>query len=261
MVELSFWDHLVELTKRMRVILVSLIVSTIVVMTVPVTLDFTSFLSTTNPFYPTMATLVIRDFQQKFLPPEAQLLPMSPFAPMEVYMLISVVLGVVISTPVISYELYKFLNPALHKHERKAALQFVASFAGLFIFGFMLGYLYIVPTTIRTAVIFSKMLGLSALLYSFNEFFSMVSLSLLLSSMIFTFPIYIVLLVKVGILHTRQLTKNRKYLYGGVLILIAFLDPEPGLVTEGILFIPIIILLETSIIIAKRIEKKREAAT
>jgi sec-independent protein translocase protein TatC len=89
----------------------------------------------------------------------------------------------------------------------------------------------------------------------------MVSLSLLLSSMIFTFPIYIVLLVKVGILHTRQLTKNRKYLYGGVLILIAFLDPEPGLVTEGILFIPIIILLETSIIIAKRIEKKREAAT
>jgi len=258
--ESSFWDHLVELTKRLRMIVISLIISTVVVMTVPVTLDFAGFLSTTNPFYPTMATLVIRDFQQKFLPPEAQLLPMSPFAPLEVYMLISVVLGVIISTPVISYELYKFLNPALHKHERKAALQFVASFVGLFIFGFMLGYLYIVPTTMRTALVFSNMLGLTNLFYSFNEFFSIVSLSLFLCSMIFTFPIYIVLLVKVGILHTRQLTKNRKYLYGGVIVLIAFLDPEPGLVTEGILFIPIIVLLEASIIIAKRIEKKREAA-
>jgi sec-independent protein translocase protein TatC len=71
---------------------------------------------------------------------------------------------------------------------------------------------------------------------------------------------YIILLVKAGILKTESITKNRKYLYGVLFILIAIVDPEPGLVTEGFLFIPLVILTEVSIIIAKRIEKARKTS-
>lgn len=254
--EINFWGHLVELVSRLRIMLIAVIISSVVVMLLPVSLEFLDF-SVTDPFYPTLATVVIRDFQQRFLPTNASLLPMSPFAPLEVYMFVSFILGLVISSPVAAFELYKFLNPALFEHERKMIMRFVVSFAGLFIIGFVMGYLLIVPVTMRTLFAFSGLLNLPPI-YDFTEFFSLIGLSLFLCGFIFTFPTYIVLLVKAGILQTGQLTKNRKYLYGGIIIVIAIVDPEPSLVTEALLFIPIVILMEVSIFISKRIEKARE---
>ena len=83
---------------------------------------------------------------------------------------------------------------------------------------------------------------------------------LLICGLIFTFPTYIYILVKASILKTEQLTKNRKYLYGIILIGIAVLDPDPTMITEVVTFIPIVVLMEVTILISKRIEKKREAA-
>lgn len=252
---MSFLDHTKELLNRLRMILYSVIISTIIVTLMPVSLDF----SATNLFYSTVTSSVIRNLQERFLPTEAELLPLSFLAPLEVYVFVSIILGVIISLPVISYELYKFINPALYSHEKKAVLQFVVSFFGLFIFGFVLGYLYVVPATMRMLFMFSNLLNLPPK-YDFAAFFSLIGFTLLLCGLIFTFPTYIVLLVKANILKTESLTKNRKYLYGVLLILIAIVDPEPGLVTEGLIFIPLVILTEISIIIAKRIEKAREAS-
>lgn len=255
---MTFLQHTKELLNRLRTILYSVAISTIIVMLMPASTDFSDF-SLTNLYYATITSSLIKNLQERFLPAEAELLPLSFLAPLEVYIFVSIILGVVISLPVIAYELYKFINPALYKHERKAALQFVASFFGLFIFGFVLGYLYIVPITMRMLFSFSSLLGLPPK-YDFASFFSVVGFTLLLCGLIFTLPIYIVLLVKAGILETRYVTKNRKYLYGILIIMIAILDPEPGLVTESLVFIPLVILTEVSIIIAKRIEKAREAA-
>lgn len=254
-VAMTFMDHLRELLTRLRTILYAVIISTVIAMLVPVNLDFLT-VSSENPFYATITSQVIRNLEDRFRPAGAELLPLSPLAPAEVYFFVSIILGILISSPVISYELYKFINPALHKHERKDALQFVAAFAGLFIFGFALGYLFIVPMTMRVLFFFADLLDLPPW-YDFSAFFSTIGFSLLLCGLIFTFPTYIVLLVKAGILKTRLITENRKYLYGGLLVLIAILDPEPGLITESVVFIPLVILTEVSIFIAKRIEKAR----
>ena len=251
--ELTFWDHLTELLNRVRTILYSVVIATVAVMLIPIGLDF----SVTNPFYTTITSFVILNMQERFLPPEAQLLPLSFTAPLEVYIFVSVILGVTISLPVISYEFYKFINPALRKGERTAALQFVISFAGLFAFGFAIGYLFVMPATMQMLFSFSNLLELPPL-YDFAAFFSIVGFSLFLSGLVFTFPIYIVLLVKAGILKTSSITKNRKYLYGGLLVVIALLDPEPGLITEGFVFLPLVVLTEVSILISKRVEKSRE---
>lgn len=255
---MTFLEHTKELLNRFRIVLYSVVISTIIVMLMPASMDFSDF-SATNLFYATITSSVIRNLQERFLPAEAELLPLSFLAPLEVYVFVSIILGVVISLPVIAYELYKFINPALYKHERKAALQFVASFFGLFLFGFLLGYLYTVPITMRMLFLFSSLLDLPPK-YDFASFFSVVGFTLLLCGLIFTFPTYIVLLVKAGILETKYITKNRKYLYGVLIIMVAIVDPEPGLVTESLVFIPLVILTEVSIIIAKRIEKAREAA-
>ena len=161
--------------------------------------------------------------------------------------------------PIISYEIYKFINPALYKHERNAILQLLISFVGLFAFVFIFGYLYIVHLSIRTIFIFSDMLNLPPI-YAFSEFFSLVGFALLTCGLIFALPTFLVLLVKAGILETKSLTGNRKYLYGFLVIIIALLDPDPGLVTESLVFLPLVVLTEISILIAKRIEKTHKAS-
>lgn len=251
----SFLDHTKELLYRLRTIVASIVIASVAVMLVPVSLDF----SAGNLFYATITSSVIRDLQARYLPVGAELLPLSFLAPLEVYVFVSIILGVVISFPVISYELYKFINPALYKHEKRVILQYLASFIGQFIFGFLLGYFFVVPATMNMLFMFPSLLDLPPV-YDFASFFSLIGFTLLSCGLIFTLPTYIVLLVKVGILKTKSLTKNRKYMYGILIILIAIIDPEPGLITEAFIFIPLVILIEISIAIAKRIEKNRDAA-
>ncbi len=255
---LTFWEHTQELLLRLRTVSFALIVSTIVVMVVPIQLDLAE-LSAANPWYQTISSFVIRKLQSDFLPADIELLPISWFAPLEVYVFVSLLLGVVISSPVIMYELYKFANPAFHQHERRLVYPFVISFTCLFMFGLTLGYLIVAPATVRAMILFADFVGLTPT-YAFSEFFSLVMTTLLLCGFIFTFPVYVVLLVKVGIITTEQIKKNRKYIYVGVVVLIAFIDPEPSLVTEIATILPLIVLMEISLLIARRFEKQREAA-
>lgn len=253
---LSFWEHLTELLSRFRIVAYAIIISTVAVMVIPISIDL-SGISALNPWYQTISSFVIRKLQTDFLPADIELLPISWFAPLQVYIFVSMMLGVLISSPVIMYELYNFINPALHQRERSLLYPFIIAFTGLFIFGFILGYVVIIPATVRAMVMFTKMLGLNPV-YGFSDFFSVVMMTLLLTGFIFTFPIYVVLLVQAGIITTEQIKKNRKYIYVGAIVLIALIDPEPSLITEITCIIPIIILMEASILIAHRFEKQRE---
>ncbi|MFX0197761.1 MAG: twin-arginine translocase subunit TatC [Candidatus Hodarchaeota archaeon] len=255
---LTFWQHTMELLSRLRTVFYALIVSTIVVMVVPIQLNLAN-VSASDPWYQTISSFVIQKLQTDFLPTDVELLPISWLAPLEVYIYVSLILGVLISSPITMYELYKFINPALYQHERKTVFPFVISFTCLFIFGFTLGYVVVVPATVKAMVLFANLLGLSPS-YAFSDFFSLVMLTLLLCGFIFTFPTYIVLLVKAGVITTEQIKKNRKYIYVGAVALIAFIDPEPSLVTETTTIIPLIALTEVSILIARRFEKQREEA-
>jgi len=218
-------------------------------MLLPINFDPTS----PNFFNQTVASAIITNFQETFLPDSILLIPISFFAPLEVYLFISFIIGATVSFPVALYEIYRFFSPALYHHERAFALKFTALFIGLFSFGLTLGYLYIVPLTFKTMLLFSELLNLS-LTYNFADFYSMVGMILLVTGLLFTFPIYVYLLVRAGILKTQQLTKNRKYLYGAILIIIAIVDPDPSLITEMVTFIPIIILMEVTILLSKRLE-------
>lgn len=251
--ELPFWGHVRELLYRLRRIFFSVIISTIVVMAFPISFDLATLFSP-NPQYITITTFIIKKMQEDFLPPEVELMPVGWFAPIEVYFYVSIMLGVIISLPVIAYELYGFINPALHEHERKLLLRFVASFSALFILGFVMGYMFVIPLTMRTLLLFVEPLGLVPR-YEVTSFFSLVVGGLFICGLIFTFPTFLVLLVKAGVLSTGYITRNRKYIYPGLIIAISILDPDPGLVTEIFIGIPIIILIEASIIIARRFEK------
>jgi sec-independent protein translocase protein TatC len=252
--ELTFWEHLEELLNRLRTALYALVFSTLVVMAFPITLDFGKLFSE-NPWYPTVASLVIDKIRTDFVPPDVELMPISWYAPLEVYVYISLVLGAILSLPLIAYNLHKFIDPALHEKEKKAVTPFVVSFTGLFLFGVLIGYMLVMPATIRILLLTAQPFGLAPR-YEFAQFFSLVAGGLFVCGFVMTFPVFLVLFVKVGLLETKQLKANRKYIYGGIMITISILDPDPTLVTETFLGIPVIIALEVAIRLASRYEKK-----
>lgn len=248
-VKLTFWGHVVELFRRLRIIFFVIAFFTIIVMVVPISLE------SSDGWYPTITSSAIAQMQRDFLPAGAQLLPVHWVAPLEVYLFTSLILGVMFSSPVIAYELYKFINPALRKREKKAVFKFVAPFVGLYLAGSTVGYFLIAPIMMRTLMAFASLLGLPPI-YEFADFYSLVGGTLFISGLIFTFPVFLIALVKARFITTGFIKRNRKYIYAGAIILISIIDPEPGLVTETVLFLPILILMESSLLIARRIEKR-----
>lgn len=235
----------------------ALIISLLFVMAFPVGFDSAAF-SVSNPWYTTIASFVINKMREDLLPSGVELMAISWLAPLQVYIYVSLILGVTISSPVIAYELYRFINPALHEFERKIIVPFIVSFTGLFIFGFFLGYVLVMPATMRILLLSAEPLGLSPR-YEFTQFFSLVGGGLLVCGFVMTFPIYLVLLVRAGVIETEQFKKNRKYIYGAILIMISVIDPDPTLITEMFLGIPLILILEVTIRVARRFEKSSES--
>ena len=253
----SFWDHIRELLSRLRVMVFAVVISSIAVLVVPIDIESIN-LSWTSPVYNTLVSVVIKRLISDLLPAGVELLPLDWFAPFTIYIYVSIFLGVTISSPVIIYEIYKFVNPALYENERNYIYLFVTGFTVLFLFGITLGYFVVVPVTFRMLLSSTFLLHLAPM-YEFSSFFSIVLGLMSVCGLLFTFPVFFLTLVKAGILNTSQVTNARKVLYVGVLVLIAFLTPDPTLVTDIVIFVPIMMLTEASILIGKRMEKGRKS--
>jgi len=175
-------------------------------------------------------------------------------APLELLLWASIILGFAVSSPVIAYEIYRFIDPALYENERKAVYPFLASFTTLFVIGIIFGYKILAPIIIWGTLLFFPSVQASPLI-SINNFYQVIFLTTLASGFSFTLPIFFVLLVKFGVLSTGVVTRNRKFIYLALYIIAAFLTPDGTIVGDLALFVPLIILLEIGVLAAKRYEK------
>jgi sec-independent protein translocase protein TatC len=248
----SFWEHAGELLSKARVVIAALIVASVAVLVVPV--NFAGIVDITSGNYATVATVVINRITSDLLPAGAELLPLDWFAPFTIYLYVSLFLGVVLSSPVILYELYRFVAPALYEGERNGARLFIVALTGLFAAGVVFGYLTVVPTTFRMLLGSTEMLGLAPR-FEFASFFSIVLGGLGMSGLLFTFPVFFLTLVRAGVLNTGMITGSRKFIYLGAFALICVVTPDPTLVSDIMIFVPIVVLLEASVLLGRLIER------
>jgi Tat protein translocase TatC len=252
----SFWDHTREFLSRLRISITAILVSSIAIAVVPTDLESLR-LSMTSPVYNSVATVAIKRMLSDLLPAGAELLPIDWFAPFLTYMYVSLFLGIIISSPIILYEVYKFIGPALYSNEQKYIVIFTASFTLLFIFGLTLGYFLVMPITFQMLIGSSYLLGLLPR-YEFSNFFSLVLGGLFVCGIFFTFPVFFLILVKFGILKTSIITGKRTIFYVALYALLFILTPDPTPITGTIIFLPILFLMEASLFIGKRIERGKE---
>jgi sec-independent protein translocase protein TatC len=247
----GFWGHITEFIKRMKVVLATFLVSILVLLVLPGNSDFFAM---TNNYKPLMS-VIIGYINNMFLPPEAKLFATSMSDPITLYVYAALVFAIIITLPVFAYEAYKFVDPALYPNERKAVFPFISLTSGLFIAGSLFGFFFLAPSFIQGFFPFYTAIGVQELI-PVMDFYNTVFFTIIVSGAIFTIPAFFVLLVKFGVLHTKTFTKQRKYIYAGIGI--AAMLISPGATPQGdlYLFLAMLALVEASLLIGRRYEKK-----
>lgn len=246
-------EHLRELKDRVKVVMISFVVALIFWLAFPA--DLTEIIR--NPeFYEPMVTLVLKRIVQDLAGARIEIIGCSMTSPFEIFFLAAAFLALATIMPVIGYETYAYVDPALYPHERRLIYGFTLAFVALFAVGGVFGYFVAAPLIMRAMVFFFELAGVIPTVCAM-DFYSLVFTTVLLIGVVFTSPVVLVLLVRFGIISTDLISRNRLYVYGILYILVAIITPDGWLVGNAVLFLPLVALIESSLFIAKRVERNR----
>ena len=112
----------------------------------------------------------------------------------------------------------------LYPHERKAIFPFVSIVTVLFVLGAIFGFFFLAPSFIQGFIPFYTAVN-AVEIFPIMDFYNTIFFTIIISGILFTIPAFFVLLVKFGILHTKPVTKQRKYIYAGLAIAAMLISP------------------------------------
>lgn len=166
----------------------------------------------------------------------------------------SITAGFIISFPWILWQFWRFISPALYDNERKVAKYFITISSLLFFVGVLFGYFVLVPLSINFLTNF-QISNIVDNQIDVKSYMGLVKTTSLSTGLVFELPVIIFFLARLGLVDHLFLKEYRKYAYVLILILAAIVTP-PDIISQIIVSIPMIILYEGSIFIAKYITKK-----
>ena len=171
----------------------------------------------------------------------------------------SITVGIVVAFPYILWEFWRFISPGLYKKERRNAVWFIIISSILFFAGVFFGYYVITPLSVNFLGNYSVS---DTIIKSFQiaSYISIVKSSVLAAGLMFELPVIIFFLAKLGLVTPDFLKKYRRHAVVLVLVLAAAITP-PDVISQIIVTIPILILYEASIVIAKIIYKEEKKTT
>ena len=244
--EMPFLDHLEELRWRIIYSLGALVVGLGVGFFVAWKFDLVLWLQ--KPLLP-------------YLRPGQTLVFTHPGDTFSVLMQMALVVGVAIALPVIGYQVWAFLSPALYKHERRIVIPVLAVAVVLFAAGVAMAYFLVLPMTLK----FLMGLEASSLtpMITVSEYFSFVTSMCLAMGLVFEVPIVLVGLSAFGIISPQSLGKVRKFAVVICWLAAAIVTPGDLFITTLALAIPLYFLYEASVAVSwiiYRRKARRQAA-
>lgn len=251
--EKSIWDHIDELAKRLRRIIFSVAASTILILSIPG--DFASIFRLDFSNYKPMISILIESIKETLLPEGVSLIALNWLDTFTIFVIVGLVIGILVSLPVIAYEIYQFIIPALYPHEREALFKFVGAFSALFIVGVVYAYFLLLPITFNVLLRFVYQTG-AVPLFSILDFFNIVAVGLVGSGLFYTLPLVIYITVKMGIIDVQTLRENRRKVLVGLLVVTAILTPDPSPFSMMLMTVPFYLIYELTIQIVSRIKGK-----
>lgn len=236
--KLAVTTHLEELRKRLTISLIAVVVGFVVSYSFAEQI-FKFLMNPLLSVMPQNSSLIFTNLTEAFF----------------TYLKTSILSGIFIGSPVIFYQMWKFISPGLYKHEKSYCVPFVIFSTLFFIAGASFGYFIVFPFGFKFFLGFET--NFIKALPSIKEYFSFCSKLLLSFGIIFELPLIIFFLAKIGLVTSDLLTKNRKYAVLLIFVVAAVITP-PDVITQIMMAGPLIILYEISIIVARIFGKKKK---
>jgi len=154
--------------------------------------------------------------------------------------------ALIVSLPVILFELYGFILPALEPHERRVAMPLLSSVPFLFAAGVAFGYYVVLPAAVRFFANFNS--NEFNVLVQASPYYGFAATILLVMGVVFQVPVVVLGATRLGLVTPRQLRRGRPFAFAGCAAVAAFLPGD--LLTLLLETVPLYLLYEVSILIA-----------
>lgn len=172
------------------------------------------------------------------------------------YMKIAIFASLILTSPFIMYQIWKFIAPALLPNEKKLVVPFVLSSTLLFLGGVLFGYFVVLPPAFTFFVSFNN--DYLRAMISFGDYLSLFMRFLLGFGISFELPVVIFFLARLRIVNDKMLSKNRKYAILLIFVAAAVLTPSPDALSQILMAMPLMFLYEVSIFVAKFASRKKD---
>lgn len=235
---MSFFDHIEELRRRLIVCIIAIGAGFVLGWTY-------------------LAERILRAIETNMLG-GMKLTALTPLAAALARMKISLVVAVAVASPIVAYEALAFLIPALKPRERRTVFKLVIPAVALFLMGLAFGYFVMVPFTmdfLQSVVQEDLIINM----WSVDQTVSFVFLMLMVYGLIFEYPLLATLLSSIGLVSPQFFRKNRALALIGILIIAAVITPDPTMVSQIIVSIPMYVLYEVGIICSSLVYPKEKA--
>jgi sec-independent protein translocase protein TatC len=171
-------------------------------------------------------------------------------------LMMSIMGGSVLAFPYIFYQLWSFVKPGLKFKERKMAKGIVFYVSILFFTGILFGYFVVAPLSVQFFGAF-QITDKIRNDFTISSYMSTILSTVFYTGLFFLLPVVTYLLVKIGLFTPEFLVKYRKHAVVVILILAAIITP-PDVISQVIVTIPIYLLFEISVLVAKRVAKNQK---
>lgn len=182
-------------------------------------------------------------------PLDLKLVALRPTETFVTFMQVSLVTGAALAMPVIISQVLLFILPALHPNERRYLFLAVPFITLAFLVGIAFAYFLVIPFAVRYLLTFGGP-GVEAM-WSIEEYLSFITALLFWIGVAFETPIVLFVLAKLRVIDARRLGRYRKYALIGAFVLGAIITPTPDPVNQAIVAIPLYLLYELGVLLAR----------
>lgn len=191
----------------------------------------------------------------RVMPSQTGFIATTPLEALITYLRVAFLAGIFFASPVVLYQVWRFVAPGLYKSEKLLALFFVSSATLFFVGGAFFGYFVIFPVGFRFFV--SALEGTNiTFMPRMEDYLGFISKMLLTFGAVFEMPLILVFLARIGLVGLPALKKARRYVLVLMFLIAGFLTPGPDVLSQLLLAIPLLLLYELSILLVWMTKRK-----
>lgn len=268
---MGFWDHVEELRRRLKIIIVAVLLLFALFLTTGVGYPFggtqvpmiVPALGPTSPNLATQFFLAVKDF---LVPSRVGGLPLNfsfqqPWDAYIVMFKVAFFLAIVIGSPIVVYELGQFIGPALRPSEKRLIFRISAPVLLLFLAGVAMCFIVVLPFTFNLLFSVQNLMGANFLVLYGDNFIDFVLLFSLAFGLSFQLPVIMYGLSAVGIVSADFWKRHWRIATAGIFVFGALITPDGSGVTMMLVSLPMLGLYVVGYAFARRGQKRRQAAS